>query len=487
LAVAAKAGIERDNSGDEIVHEIPFDSERKAMSLVVIAEGRRRMCTKGAPEVVLGWATHEWQGGQRRELSDERGRQWLVLADEMASHALRVLAVAVREYPLEYQGEYEESGLTLVGLLGMMDPPRPEAVEAVRRCRAAGIRPVMITGDHPATARAIGLELTIATGDRVATGKDLDALSDERLADEVEELSVYARVTAEHKQRIVRALKNRGHIVAMTGDGVNDAPAIVAADIGIAMGRTGTDVTKAASDMVLTDDNFSSIVNAVEEGRGIFENIQKVVQFLLSCNAGEVMFMFFSALAGWPLPLLPIHLLWMNLITDGLPALTLAMEPPEPDIMARPPRPPRQPVLTLARGVRMVSYGALFAVSIALGFAYVYYAEGESVERARTVAFCVACYAQIFFAFGCRSDHFTAPKLGFFTNRPLLLAMTASAALQLATVLLPIGQRIFETTDVTADQRLVILGLALLPVTLVELFKFLPRGGPAEQQPVAGT
>lgn len=486
LVAAAKAGVERDDVGDQVVYEIPFESERKAMSLVVIAGGRRRMCTKGAPEVVLGWSNYEWQGNRRRPISTERRQQWLTLADQMAGRALRVLAVAEREYSLDYQGDYQELELTLVGLLGMMDPPRAEATEAVRRCRAAGIRPVMITGDHPATALAIGRELTIATSDRVATGKDLDAMSDERLADEVEELSVYARVTAEHKQRIVRALKQRGHIVAMTGDGVNDAPAIVAADIGIAMGRTGTDVTKAASDMVLTDDNFSSIVNAVEEGRGIFENIQKVVQFLLSCNAGEVMFMFFAALVGWPLPLLAIHLLWMNLITDGLPALTLGMEPPEPDIMARPPRPPHQPVVTLARGLRMAAYGALFAVSMALGFGYVYYSEGGSLESARTVAFCVACYGQIFFAFGCRSDHFTAPQLGLFTNRPLLLAMAVSSVLQLGTVLLPLGQRIFETTDITADQWLLILGLALAPVTLVELSKFLPRRNEVAQQPAAG-
>ena len=293
----------------------------------------------------------------------------------------------------------------MLGLVGMIDPPREEAKTAVGRCRHAGIRPVMITGDHPATAAAIARELGLDETGRVATGHDLDDAGDgDDFVELVGSTSVYARVSAEHKQRVVAALKKRGQVVAMTGDGVNDAPAVAAADIGIAMGITGTDVTKSASDMVLIDDNFASIVNAVEEGRGIFDNIQKVVQYLLSTNAGEVMVMFVAALLGWPVPLLPIHLLWINLITDGLPALTLGMEAPEPGIMDRPPRPPREPVITRARGTRIVLYGMLFAFSIMLAYGLTRWYHGETNEVARTVAFCVACYAQMLFALGCRSD-----------------------------------------------------------------------------------
>ena len=245
----------------------------------------------------------------------------------------------------------EESELVFAGLVGMIDPPREEVKAAVGRCREAGIRPVMITGDHPATALAIARELGIASdGDRVVSGQELDAMAGDALEAEVERIPVYARVKAEHKLRVVRAWKSRGDVVAMTGDGVNDAPAVKAADIGIAMGVTGTDVTKEASDMVLTDDNFTSIVGAVEEGRGIFDNIQKFIHYLLSSNTSEILLMLFAALAGWPAPLAAVQLLWINLVTDGLPALALGMEPPERDIMRRPPRPPREPVITPGAG-----------------------------------------------------------------------------------------------------------------------------------------
>jgi Ca2+-transporting ATPase len=475
LIAAMKADREAADRTHEVVHEIPFDSERKAMSVVVSTADGQRMLTKGAPEVILARSTHEQISGQARPLGDARRRELLSLGADMARRAMRVLALASRHYPAAYEGPYREEGLTFVGLVAMIDPPREEAKVAVGRCQVAGIRPVMITGDHPETAAAIAAELGFDDAQNVVAGTALDEMSDDELADRAATISVYARVSAEHKQRIVHALKRRGQVVAMTGDGVNDAPAVSAADIGIAMGITGTDVTKAASDMVLVDDNFASIVNAVEEGRGIFDNIQKVVQYLLSTNAGEVLAMFVAALLGWPAPLLPIHLLWINLITDGLPALTLGMERPESGIMSRPPRAPREPVITRARGKRIAVYGVLFAVSITLGFAYVRWYQGGTVEAARTVAFCVACYAQMLFAFGCRSDEKTFLELGPWTNLNMSAAICISGTLQLGTVLLPIGRSLFQTTVVTADQWVFIALVALFPVTIVEVAKLVTR------------
>jgi Ca2+-transporting ATPase len=473
LVAARKAGLDDAESRGQTVHEIPFDSDRKAMSIVVATPVAQRMFTKGAPEVIVGAATSEHVGGCARPLSDGRRRELLEAATGMAGRALRVLALAYRDYPASHEGPYEEAELTFAGLVGMIDPPREEAKVAVQRCKGAGILPVMITGDHPATAAAIAGELGF-DGREVTTGLDLDELSDDALAARAEQIGVYARVSAEHKERVVRALKRRGHVVAMTGDGVNDAPAVSAADIGIAMGVTGTDVTKAASDMVLTDDNFASIVNAVEEGRGIFDNIQRVVLYLLSCNAGEVMLMFTAALLGWPVPLLPIQLLWINLITDGLPALTLGMEPPEREIMSRPPRPPREPVITRARGWKIASYGALFAISMGLGFGYLRLHEGTSVETARTATFFIACFGQMLFALGCRNEELTYPQIGLFSNRALLGAIVVSGALQVCTVAIPAVRGIFGTVPLAVEQWALVIMLSLLPITVIEVTKLVP-------------
>ena len=391
---------------------------------------------------------------------------------EMASRALRVLALADREQPRPADGTYEEAGLTFAGLVGMIDPPRDEVKEAVRKCRDAGIRPIMITGDHPATALAIARELHIAAeNDRVVTGQELNDMSDDDLAAAVDQIPVYARVSAEHKLRVVQAWKSRGQVVAMTGDGVNDAPAVKAADIGIAMGVAGTDVTKEASDMVLTDDNFASIVNAVEEGRGIFDNIQKFVHYLLSCNAGEVLLMFFAALIGWPVPLMAIQILWINLVTDGLPALALGMEPPERDIMSRKPRPPREPVITLERGLLILFHGTLVAAVAAIGFWVVYQGDEGHLARARTVAFCITAYAQLFYSVGCRSQRYTMPELGLFSNPHLFWAIAVSGLLQLSVVTLPFAQPVFEVATHLGWEWALVFGLALAPVTIVEATK----------------
>jgi Ca2+-transporting ATPase len=488
LIAALKAGVERVSREEHIVYEIPFDSERKAMSVVVREpHGELVMYTKGAPEVILAKCCSERRSGQIASLTDARRIEIKRISAEMASRALRVLALAYREWPGNDVAVHEESDLVFAGLVGMIDPPREEVKEAVRRCHEAGIRPVMITGDHPATALAIARELHIA-GDsaRAVTGQELDTMSEAQLVQQVEDIAVYARVSAEHKLQVVRALKARGQVVAMTGDGVNDAPAVRAADIGIAMGISGTDVTKEASDMVLTDDNFASITNAVEEGRGIFDNIQKFLHFLLSSNASEVLFMLFAALMGWPAPLLAIQILWINLITDGLPALALGVEPPEPDIMRRRPRRPHEPVITLRRGLLMLLHGALMAAVAAIAFALVYQGSESNLPHARAVAFCTLAFTQLFYSFSCRSQRYTMPELGLFTNPPLLLAIAISCLLQLSAVTLPFTQPLFEVSAHFAWEWLLIMGLALTPVSLIEIWKLL-RVRLLRPQPEAAT
>ena len=360
------------------------------------------------------------------------------------------------------------------GLVGLIDPPREEVKSAVALCRGAGIRPVVITGDHPATALAIARELGIAApADRAVTGAELDAMGDTELSGAMDRIPVYARVSAEHKLRIVRAWKARGEIVAMTGDGVNDAPALKAADIGIAMGLTGTDVTKESSDMVLTDDNFASIVSAVEEGRGIFDNIQKFVHYLLACNTGEILSMLTAALAGWPAPLTVTQLLWLNLVTDGLPALALGLEPPERETMTRPPRPPRESVLSARSGLVMLVQGALIAAVTMVGFAVTV---GVGLAHARAVALCIMAFAQLFFSFGCRSQRSTLVELGLFTNPALFGAVAISGLLQLGMVTLPFARPVLNIAANPLREWALIFVLALTPITLVELAKLIRAG-----------
>jgi Ca2+-transporting ATPase len=390
----------------------------------------------------------------------------------LAARALRVLGFAYAPEPEPDGAGYVERDLIFAGLCGMIDPPREEAKRAVDECHAAGIRPVMITGDHPDTALAIARELGI-TGDggEVVSGQRLDQMSDADLRDAAERTSVYARVSAAHKLRIVKAWQGRGQVVAMTGDGVNDAPAVKAADIGIAMGIAGTDVTKEASDMVLVDDNFASIVAAVEEGRGIFDNIQKFIQYLLASNFSEIAFVFTAAMAGWPVPLSTIQILWVNLVTDSLPALALGVEPPERDVMRRPPRPPHEPVITLHRGLLIVIHGMLLAGAATVAFVVALHGAPADVTRARTVAFCTLAFAQLFYSFGCRSQRYTMPQVGAFTNRKLIAAIAISGLLQLGTVALPFMRPLFETAAGLTWEWGLIFVLALAPVTVIELAK----------------
>ncbi len=482
LVAALKAEVEPVDH--HVLVEIPFDSERKMMSVVVAKpDGTAMMYAKGAPEVILARCAAEQRDGKIEPLTEARRTALADANADMAARALRVLALAYRHFSGAGEGPYHETELIFAGLAGMIDPPREEVKEAVRKCHEAGIRPIMITGDHPATALAIARELHLAPqpaehggtarddDDRVLTGPELDRFNDTELAEQVEGTSVYARVSAEHKLRVVRAWKSRGQVVAMTGDGVNDAPAVKAADIGIAMGLTGTDVTKEASDMVLTDDNFASIVNAVEEGRGIFDNIQKFLHYLLSSNASEVLFMFFAALIGWPAPLLAIQILWINLVTDSLPALALSMEPPERDIMRRRPRPPREPVITWQRGLLILAHGFLMAAVAMIGFAVVYQNDETQLPRARMAAFCVLAYAQLFYSFACRSRRYTLPELGLFSNPYLFGAIAVSGLLQLSVVTLPWAQPLFETAGQFGWEWALIIALALTPVTVIEVAK----------------
>jgi Ca2+-transporting ATPase len=491
VVVARKAGLGGDDDAEPVVLEKPFDSERKLMSVVVSRPEGPLVYTMGAPEMLLPRCVAEQRDGVVIPLTADRRREILAAAAALADKALRVLAHAWREEPRPASmpaSAAEESAprvdiveeeLVFAGLAGMIDPPRQEVHQAIATCRSAGIRPVMITGDHPATALAIGRELGLVDADdgQALTGADLDGLDDVALVERVQQVAVYARVSAEHKLRVVKAWQHRGEVVAMTGDGVNDAPAVRAANIGIAMGVTGTDVTKEASDMVLTDDNFASIVNAIEEGRGIYDNIQKFIHYLLSCNAGEVVLMFVAAVVGWPAPLAAIQILWLNLVTDGLPALALGLEPAEQDIMARPPRPPRESVIPPRRGLLILTHGLLVGVVSLIAFWVSWRGEPSREAEARTITFCVAAFAQLFFVIGCRSERRTAFSLGFFGNPYLLLAILLSGLLQLAVVMLPGVQSVFEIERALQQEWALVLGLALLPVTVIELAKLVPFRG----------
>jgi len=472
VTVALKAGLEDANEDPDALYEIPFEPGRRLMS--VVHEGREGLATgytKGAPEALLVRCTHERREGSVRPLDDERRSKILQDSARMAAQSLRVIALAEREHAGP-PASFEEQELVFVGLAGMLDPPRAEAPGAVARCREAGIRPVMITGDHPGTALAVAREVGIATPhDGVVAGEDLDAFSAGELERHVEGIAVFARVSAAQKLRIVQSLQARGGVVAMTGDGVNDAPAVRSADIGIAMGRTGTDVTREAADLILMDDHFATIVAAVEEGRGIFDNIRKFVHYLLATNAGEVMLMLFAALAGWPVPLLPIQILWINLVTDGLPALALGLEPPERDIMQRAPRHPRSPVIGRGEGAFILVRGLMVAAVAAAGFAWAHGGDEARLPHARVIAFSVAAYAQLLYAFAFRSEVRTLPELGLLSNRALVAAVIAAGLLQLAAVELPFARPLFGAERPVGGDWLVVAVLSLLPVTAVEIRK----------------
>ncbi|MBM4134324.1 MAG: cation-translocating P-type ATPase [Nitrospira sp.] len=477
LVVAAKGRLFKDGlaAAHPFLGEIPFDPERKMMTVVRQTPQGATAYVKGAPDLLLQRCT-QWvtADGRVEPLSESARRQILDMNRTFAQGALRVLGLAERtleQTPDAYRASDIEQDLTFLGLAAMKDPLRPEALAAVTACRRAGIRTVMITGDHQETAAAIAGELGLLDGGTTISGADLDRLSDEELGRQIERFSVYARVSAEHKLRIVRAWKARGAIVAMTGDGVNDAPAVKEADIGIAMGLTGTDVTKEASAMVVTDDNFASIAAAVEEGRGIYDNIRKSVHYLLSCNTSEVLVMLLATLFGLPLPLLPVQILWINLVTDGLPALALAVDPADPDLMRRPPRRPDRRFLSKKRIIFLFVQGLFMAMVTIAAFAFCLYGMDRDLERARTIAFTVLVMVQLFHALNCRSDRYSLFTIGWLTNKRLLWAVAGSAALQALILLTPWTRDLFKLAPFDPEHWALALGLGLAPLAAMEWWK----------------
>jgi len=473
LVMAAKAGFWRETMARKAqrLAEIPFDSDRKRMTVIYGRGSQREALVKGAPDVVLQLCTHYLLNGAPVPLDKRKRSEIIDRYSSMAGDALRVLALACRPLTPETDiscpvPEDVEKNLVFVGLAGMIDPPRPAAISAVHTCRRAGIKVAMITGDHQLTAMAVAREMGIAgTGAKVLSGGELERLSDEELSRVAEDVRVYARVSPRHKLRIVRALKKNGHVVAMTGDGVNDAPAVKEADIGISMGVTGTDVTRESSAMVLSDDNFSSIVAAVEEGRGIYDNIRKFVRYLLTCNVGEVLVMLLAVLGGLPLPLLPIQILWMNLVTDGLPAMALGVDPIDKNIMHRPPRQPGEGIFSHGLGARIIGGGALIAVLTLAVFAF-FMSAGKDIELARTAAFNTLVFLQLFYVFSCRSEHAGIMDVGLSGNPHLLAAAAVSACLQVAVTQISAFQPVFNTVPLSPFHWAVVIGVAASPTIL---------------------
>jgi len=472
VVAAAKAGLGKEGlqSATPRIGEIPFSSERKRMTTLHRAAEGTTAYAKGAVEVILD-ACDRYAGSEPPSALDAGARTRIeAAASGMAQKALRVLAVA---YKPDAELETAEQNMIFLGLLGMIDPPRREAKEAIARCGQAGIKPVMITGDHPETAQAIAGELGILQGGRVVVGRELDAMSDADLEADVAEIEVYARVSPAHKLRVVTAWQKQGHICAMTGDGVNDAPALKRADIGVAMGITGTDVSREAADMTLTDDNFASIVGAVEEGRAIFSNIKKYLMYLLSSNIGEIGLMAVATLAGMPLPLSAVQILYVNLATDGLPALALSFDPPEKDLMDRPPRDPATGIFTRPV-VTLMAVGGLWSTIVNVGLFAWALESGRGLTEAMTLTFLSLVLIQFFKAYNFRSDR-ASVLLRPFANKWLNLAILWELMLLALVVYVPVLEEAFGTYDLPLSDWLLVVGSAFTVVPVLELTKWLIR------------
>jgi len=472
VVAAGKAGLE--NYSLEVewprIDEIPFTSERKRMTTLHQGPQGKIAYSKGAPEIILPSCSHLLAEGGERPLQPEEMEQIRQVAQDMASHALRVLALA---YKRDASINDAESEMIFLGLAGMIDPPRPEAAAAIKTCVAAGIRAVMITGDHPVTGEAVARELGLLQTGQIITGPELESLSDAELENRVEQIEVYARVSPEHKLRVVDALQKKGHIVAMTGDGVNDAPALKKSDVGIAMGITGTDVSREAADMTLTDDNFASIVGAVEEGRGIFGNIKKYLMYLLSSNIGEIGLIAGTVLAGLPLPLTAVQILYVNLATDGLPALALAVDPPEEDLMQQPPRDPKTGIFTTPVVFLMVLGGAWSTLTNIGLFVWALQTE-RTLEQAMALTFLCLVLIQFFKAYVFRSDHHSTLKRPF-ANKWLNLAVLWELLLLCLIFYVPVLEKVFGTYELSFVEWGLVIGLALSIIPIMEGGKWMVR------------
>ena len=490
VVAAAKGGYRHDEMERALprIQEIPFDSERKRMSTIhsVDFEHARTAVNnfsyppviafiKGAPDVILDLCGHYLESGQPTSLTQNMRETILEQNRDMASNALRVLAVAYRplaEVPASVTIETIETDLVFIGLLGMIDPPRPEVMEALKIARSAGLKSVMVTGDYKDTAIAIARDIGLLTsGGLVLTGPEIEKLSDEQLAAKTDKLEVCCRVSPQHKTRIVDAFKSRGHVVAMTGDGVNDAPALKRANIGVSMGITGTDVAKQTADMVLTDDNFASIVAAIEQGRIIYSNIRKFVYFLLACNVGEILIIFGSMLAGLPLPLRPVQLLWLNLVSDGAPALALGMEKGDPDIMKHPPRSPQEPVINRDMALGIMVIGVVDAIAILTVFVLALERYPTQLVAAQTIAFVTLCSSELIRAFTARSEYHSIFSIGVFSNRWMLWAVGVSFLLVLIVVYVPFFSPFFDTVPLSVDDWLLMLPFFFASPIAMEIVK----------------
>ncbi|WLD95098.1 calcium-translocating P-type ATPase, SERCA-type [Alkalihalobacillus sp. AL-G] len=469
LIAGHKGGLIKESLFNEyqVEEEFPFDSARKMMSVVVKdTQNNRYIITKGAPDVVLSNCQSILWDERHARLEARQKDEVLRAVTRMGTEALRSIAVAYR--PLRREEQIStvldaETNLTFIGLQGMIDPPRPEAAQAITDCHQAGIKTIMITGDHIVTARAIAQRLQMIPSDgKVMEGNTLAKLSIQELEDVVDETYVFARVSPEHKLKIVKALQNRGHVVAMTGDGVNDAPAIKAANIGIAMGKSGTDVAREASSLVLSDDNFATIRAAIEEGRNIYENIRKFIRYLLASNVGEILVMLFAMLLSLPLPLVPIQILWVNLVTDGLPAMALGVDSAEDNVMKRPPRLSTEGVFSRGLGWKIISRGFLIGIVTLAAFAMVYFEDTDNLVKAQTVAFATLVLAQLIHVFDCRSERSVFHRNPF-GNVYLILAVLSSIALLAVVIYYPPLQPIFHTTALTMREWMLILGFSALP------------------------
>lgn len=489
VTMALKAGLENEelNNIYPRIKEYPFDSSRKMMTTFHdnYIDNQYVSFTKGAPDIIFDRCTHILINDEIVEFTDELKKQYEAKNIEYARQALRVLAYAMKRWdklPETTDPELVENDLVLIGISAMIDPARPEAKLAIDECKTAGIVPVMITGDYLETALAIAKDLGIATRDDEAImGKELNNMSPEEIREIVKTKRVFARVSPENKVQIVTALKDNGEIAAMTGDGVNDAPAIKKADIGIAMGITGTDVAKNTAEVILTDDNFATIVHAVEEGRIIYANIKKFVSFLLSCNVGEVIIMLVAMIAGMPIPLTVIQLLWLNLVTDSFPALALGVEKGEPDIMNQPPRNPDEQIISKDIRDNIIVQSIAIAVSTLaafyIGLHYLYPNLSTELNHvsARTVAFVTLILSELFRSFAVRSDKYTVWELGITSNKQLLYAFLGSTILTLLVVYLPFAQPLFDTVPLDLKAWLVVLPLSLLPFIIGEIHKIVER------------